>query len=233
MSKSKLPALLLILILPMLACQMLRPPRARCRVNMPSVGWVQHFDGDEISFTVDGVEWKATVDCKAGQLVDGQPVPPARAREMLIPVDDSTYRLITSDPKISMVEDRQNGSHVRINLDGGYYLAVLSASPGSLDHAMVRYFMGGQFADGIEHMHCYNRTKGEEHTSLPGLSSMWTLSEPVTVNLVCSGRDFILEVSTQVTAQMLSLGPTPVPPTPGPTITPVPPGLHTALERHS
>jgi len=227
MSKSKLRALLLIAILPMLACQFLRPAPARCRVNMPGAGWVQHLHGDEISFAVDGMDWKATVDCVAGQLVEGQPVRPARAHEILIPVEDTSYRLITSDPDITMAEYRENGSHIRIDMDGRYYVVVLSATPGNLDHAMVRYFMGGETTEkSVAHIYCYDHTEGQEQTSLPVLSSMWTLSEPVTVSLVCSGKNFILDLSTEITSEMLRLGPAPVPVAPVPTITPVPPGLH-------
>ena len=225
-SRSTLPALLLIIILPMLACQYLAAGPSTCRVELPGSGQVQYRQGDEVAFTEDGIGWKAMVDCKSGQLVDGDPVRPERAREILIPVEDTTYRLITSDPGISMTEFRGNGSHVRIDDVDSYYHAVLEASPASFGSAMMRFFMAGQTDDGVVHVHCYNRTEGEEHTSVPGLGAMWTTSRPTTVALVCSGRDFILEFSTKVTPVILRQGPTLIPPTPGPTPTPEPPGSH-------
>ena len=47
-----------------------------------------------------------------------------------------------------------------------------------------------------------------------------------TISPVCSGHDFTLEISTDVTPLMLKRGPTPVPPTPRPTPTPELPGSH-------
>ena len=225
-SRSTLPALLLIIISPMFACQFLAPTPETCRVDLPGAGWVQHSHGDEVAFTEDGIAWTATVDCRSGHLENGEPVRPERAREIMIPVEDTAYRLITSDPAISMSEYRDNGSHVRIDDEDNYYVAVLAASPGALGNATIRFFMAGQAEAGVIHVHCYNRTEGEEHTSLPGLGSMWTTGRPVTINLVCSGQDFILEISTGITPLMLEQGPTPVPATPAPTPTPEPPGSH-------
>ncbi len=225
-SRSRLPALLLIVVLPMFACQFLAPTPPTCRVNMPGAGWVQHRQGDEISFTVDGIDWKATVDCKLGRLVEGRPVEPTRAREIILPVEDTQYRLITSDPGLTMSEFRVNGSHVRIASHDGYYLVALSTGPASLGHAWVQYFMAGQAEKGLMRIYCYNRTEGQEHTSLPVVGYAWTMETAVTVSLVCSGRDFILEITSQITPLMLAQGPTPVPPTPGPIPTPPPPGFH-------
>ncbi len=226
MSKSKLPAMLLIVVMPILACQFLRPAAAHCRVKMPAVGWVEHSDGDEISFAIEGMDWKATVDCDSGRLVEGQPVRPAHAREMMIPVEDSSYRLITSDPNISMSEDHQHGSQIRIDAGDTYYVAVLSAFPGNLGSAIVRYFMGGQTDEGMVHMYCFSLTEGEKHISMPVMTSQWTVSEPVTVSLVCSGRNFILELSTEISQRMLRQGPTETATPPIPTLTPIPPGFH-------
>lgn len=230
-SKRTLPALLLIAVLPTLACQLLRPARARCRVRMPDRGWVEYWHGDEIAFSVDGIDWKAAVDCEAGQLVEGDPVHPARAREILIQVEDTSYRLITSNPDAAMAEYRENGSHIRIETGYGYYVAVLSASPANFDHAMVRYFMGGQTAQGVTHVHCYNHTGDLPHTALVSVGLLWTLSKPATVSLLCSGTDFILEMTTQVTPEMLELGPTPVPALPVQPVTPTPPGLESGLRQ--
>ena len=223
-SRSKLPAMLLVGALSMLACQLPSPVRHSCRVDMPGTGWAGIRDGEEINFVVDGMDWTATVDCTTGHLVDGQPVRPARAREIMIPVEDTSYRLITSDPNISMAESRENGSHIRIDMEGRYYVAVLSASAGNIGQAVVRYFMGGQTANGRAQIYCFNQTEGQEHTSLPLTSSMWAVSKPVTISLVCSGLGFILELSTDITSQMLGLGPTLAPATPAPTITPAPRG---------
>jgi hypothetical protein len=54
--------------------------------------------------------------------------------------------------------------------------------------------------------------------SLPGNlgSSMWTVDKAGAINLVCSGQDFILEISTEATPLMLEEGPTPPPEPPGP-----------------
>ncbi len=225
--KSTLPALLLIIVvLPMLACQFLLPAPQSCRVNMPATGWESHRTGDQVTFKVDAMEWRAQVDCETGQLVEGQPVKPERAKEIFIPVKESTYRLFTSDPSVTMIERHENGSHVRIDMDGGYYLVVLAASPGTLGSAAINYFMGGETPNGLVHLYCYNQTEGDEHTSLPGVAAMWTVDKPMAVSMVCSGRNFVLEVSTQVTQALLNQGPTPVPPTPGPTPTPQPPGSH-------
>lgn len=224
MSRSKLSAMLLVGVLSMLACQLTSPVQQSCRVNMPGTGWAGMNDGEEINFVVDGMDWTATVDCTAGHLVDGQPVRPARAREIMIPVEETSYRLITSDPNISMAEWRENGSHIRIDMEGRYYVAVLSASAGNPGQAVVRYFMGGQTADGRAPIYCFNQTEGQEHTSLPVTSSMWTVSKPVAVSLACSGLGFILELSTDITSQMLGLGPTLAPTTPVPTIAPTPLG---------
>ncbi len=225
-SRSTLPTLLLIVILPMFACQYLAPAAPTCRVDMPGTGWVQHRQGDEITFTVEDVDWKAKVDCKSGHLVDGYPVRPERAREIMIPVEDTQYRLITSHADITMEEYRENGSHVRIAAGASYYVVSLSASPASLGHALVSYFMAGQADNGLLRIYCYNRTEGQEHTSLPAVGAAWTIEKAAAVSLICSGRDFILEITTDVTPLMLTQGPTPVPATPGPTLTPQPPGSH-------
>jgi hypothetical protein len=225
-SRTTLPTLLLIVILPMFACQYLAPVPQTCRVKMPGAGSVEHRQGDEITFTVDNVDWQATVDCKIGRLVDGHPVRPARAREVMLPVEDTQYRLITPDAHITMSEYRENGSHVRIDTEDGYYVVSLSTGPASLGHAWVRYFMAGQADDGLLRIYCYNRTEGEEHSSLPVVGYAWTLERPVAVSLICSGRDFILEITSDITPLMLSQGPTPVPPTPGVAPTLEPPGSH-------
>ncbi len=224
-SRSRLPALLLIVILPMFACQYLAPAPQTCRVNMPGAGWVEHRQGDVIPFKVDGVDWKATVDCKLGRLVDGRPVPPVHAREIMIPVADTQYRLITSDPGMTMSEFRVNGSHVRIASHDGFYLVALSTGPASFGQAWVQYFMAGQANKGLLRIYCYNRTEGQAHTSLPVIGYAWTTEKAATVSLICSGRDFILEITSEITPLMLAQGPTPVPPTPGPTPTSQPPGL--------
>ncbi len=224
-SRFRMLILLLGSLALILACQALRPPRQSCTVRMPSARSVtQHWHGDEITFTVDGMDWTAKVDCNLGRLVEGQPVRPKRARELMIPVADSAYRLITTDPGITMDEYRKNGSHVRIQMDDRYYVAALYADPGSFGRALISYFMGGQTVDGMVSMHCYNRTVGQAHTSLPVIAASWIVDEPLTINLICSGRNFILELSTEITSIMLQQGPTPVPPTPGPTLTPEPPG---------
>ncbi len=225
-SRSTLRALLLMMVIPMFACQFLQPAPKDCRVKMPSAGWVAYRHGDEINFNVGGMKWRANVDCSAGRLVDGQPVRPERAREILIPVEDSTYHLITADPDVSMSEYRADGSHVRIDLGDSYYVAVLSAWPGILGNATVRYFIGGQSDAGIVPLYCYDQTENADHTSVPVLASMWTVSKAMTVSLVCSGPGFILELSTDVSDVLLKQGPTPVPATPAPTITPEPPGGH-------
>ncbi len=224
--KPKLLALLLVVVLPMLACEMVMPAQTSCRVNMPVTGWVLHRNGEQVTFKVDAMDWSAKVDCSSGHLVDGQPVRPQRAKEILIPVEGSTYRLITPDPHVTMGEEHINGSHVRIDTGDAYYLVNLLASPGALGDAAVSYFMGGQAPHGLVHLYCYNRTPGEEHTSLPAIAAVWTVEEPVTVSLICSGPNFVLEVATEVTSMMLSQGPTPVPATAAPTITPAPPGWH-------
>jgi hypothetical protein len=223
-SKSRLPALLLVGMLLMFACQFLSPVRQSCRVNMPGLGWVGHKDGEQITFTADGMDWEATVNCETGHLINGQPVRPSRAREILIPVEDTSYRLITADPDISMAEYRANGSHVRIDMKDRYYVAVLSASPGNMGQVMVRYFMGGQTHDGMAQLYCYDHTKGQQHTSLPAMASMWNVSKPVLLSLVCSGHGFILELSTDITSAMLGIGPTLPPAVEVPTMTPDPPG---------
>ncbi len=223
-SRSTLPALLLIVILPMFACQYLAPAVPTCRVKMPGAGWVEHRQGDEIVFAVENVDWKATVDCNIGRLVDGHPVRPTRARETMIPVAETQYRLITSRADITMAEYRDNGSHVRIQGNNGYYIVALSTGPASLGHAWVQYFMAGQAEDGLMRIYCYNQTEGEQQTSLPVIGFAWTMERPVTISLICSGRDFILEITSEITPLMLTQGPTPVPPTPGPTPTPEPPG---------
>ncbi len=225
-SRSKLLALLLIVVLPTLACQMLLPAQNSCRVNMPATGWILHRNGEQVTFKIDAVDWRATVDCSAGHLVDGEPVRPQPAKEILIPVQDSTYRLLTSDPRVSMIEQHTNGSHVRIDADGAYYLVNLVASPAALGNAAVSYFMAGQAAHGVVHLYCYNRTPDEPHTSLPGIAAQWIVQKPVTVSLICSGRNFVLEASTVITSTMLRHGPTPIPMTPVPTITPEAPGSH-------
>ncbi len=225
--KSTLRALLLIVVaLPTFACQFLRPAPQSCRVDMPVTGWESHRTGDQVTFKVDAMEWKAQVDCRTGHLVDGQPVKPERAKEIFIPIEDSTYRLFTSDPRVTMIEHRENGSHVQIDINGGRYLVVLSASPAALGSAAIKYFMAGETPSGLVHLYCYDRTEGEEHIALPGVAAVWTVDKPTTISLICSGRNFVLEVSTQVTQTLLNQGPTPVPPTPGPTLTPQPPGSH-------
>ncbi len=224
-SRSKLPALLIV-VLSLLACQFLRPAPRACQVNLPAVGQVTHSNGDQVTFTMDEISWSAQVDCASGHLVEGQPVRPYHAREIMIPVEESSYRLISSDPNASMKEYHENGSHVRIDVNGGYYAVVLSASPGIQGQAMVSYFMAGENAQGIVHLHCYNRTRGEDHVSMPTIAAMWTVTEAVPVSLVCSGQNFILEASTDITDGMLKQGPTLVPPTPGPTLTPEPLGPH-------
>ncbi len=45
--RSSLPALLLIGVLSMLACQFLFPAGPSCRVNMPTTGWKECWDGDD------------------------------------------------------------------------------------------------------------------------------------------------------------------------------------------
>ncbi len=225
-SKSKLLALLLIVVLPTLACQMVLPAQKSCRVNMPTTGWELHRNGEQIIFRVDAMDWRAKVDCSSGRLVDGQPLRPERAKEILIPVEESFYRLITTDQNVSMVEQHTNGSHVRIDANGVYYLVYVGAAPASRGNASVSYFMGGQATNGLVHLYCYNRTLGEAHTSLPGIAALWTVEKPVIISLICSGRNFVLEVSTEVTASMLSQGPTPIPATAAPTMTPQPPGWH-------
>ncbi len=229
MSKSKLSAMLLIVVLPMFACQFLRPGMASCRVNMPDRGWVSYRDGSVIKFAMDGTDWTARVDCSSGQLVDGQPVAPAHAHETVIPVEETSYRLLTSDPGIKMVEYHENGSHVRIEDGDTYYVAVLSFFPGNLGQAVVRYFMGGQAPNGMVHMYCYDRTPGEPHTALPVMTRIWTVSEPVAVSMVCAGHNFILELSAEISPAVLGRGPTPTPTLDVPTLTPDPPGLHTGL----
>ncbi len=224
--KSKLLALLLIVALPMLACQMIIPAQASCRVHMPATGWVLHRNGEQVTFKVDAMDWSAKVDCSSGHLVDGQPARPQRAKEISIPVEDSTYRLITTDPRVSMAEEHINGSHVRIDTGDAYYLVNLAASPAALGDAAVSSFMGGQAPNRLVHLYCYNRTPGEEHTSLPAIAAEWTVDRPVTISLICSGRNFVLEVSTEVTSAMLRQGPTSIPATAAPTITPAPPGWH-------
>lgn len=223
-TKSMLPALLLIVALPALACQMLQPAPKSCRVDMPTAGWTSYPNGEQVSFQVDEMRWTARVDCAAGQLVDGEPARPARARQILIPVENTTYKLFTADPEVSMAERHENGSHVRIDADGAYYLVYLSADPAAFGDASVSYFMGGQAGEDLVHLYCYDRTPGKEHTSVPAIAAVWTVEKPVTVSFVCSGRDFVLEVTTEITSAMLSQGPTPVPATPAPTITPEPPG---------
>lgn len=225
-SKSTLPALLLLVVLPMFACQMFQPAQQNCQVNLPEVGWVSHRNGDKVMFRVDAVDWSAKVDCSAGHLVEGEPARPQRAREIFIPVGNSTYRLITTDSEVSMTEHRENGSHIRIDAGDTYYLVNLVSVPGTLGRAIVSYSMGGQAEHGVVHLYCYNRTEGEEHTSLPGLAAMWTVDKVSTVSLICSGRSFLLEVSTDVTTELLKQGPTTVPATAAPTITPAPPGPH-------
>jgi hypothetical protein len=206
--KLMFPALLFFAVPLMLACQLVRPPNLACRVNMPGVGWTQHRDGDEISYMVDQIKWQAKVDCNSSHLVDGQPLKPAGAREISLEVADTVYRLTTTDAHMSMAEYRENGSHVRIDVDDRYYVAVLTASRGGFGQAVVSYFLGGQAAGNIVRMYCYNQTRGEAHTPLLSLSAMWSESNPVTVNLVCSARDFILELSTNITSTMLKEGPT-------------------------
>src|SRR5512138_525734 len=209
LSRSRLPALLLIGILPLFACQLLVPAPQSCRVNLPGIGWVEHQHGDTISFTVDKIVWSAQVDCKLGHLVEGQPARPERAREFQIPVEQTTYRLITADTDIFMAEYRDNGSHVRIEHGKDYYVAALSAAPAAMGQAMISYFMVGQRGDAAAHLYCYNHTEGAEQTSLPVIAAMWSQARPATVSLVCSGRDFILEITAPITEQMLSQGPTP------------------------
>ncbi len=223
-TRSMLSALLLIVALPALACQMLQPAPASCRVNMPAAGWTSVRNGDQISFKVEDVAWTAKVDCSSGHLVDGEPARPARAKEIFIPVENTTYKIFTTDPDVSMAEHHDNGSDVRIDADGVYYLVHLSAEPAAFGDASVSYFMGGQAEEGVVHLYCYDRTPGEPHISMPAIAGVWTVEKPVTVSFVCSGRDFVLEVSTEITSAMLSQGPTPVPVTPAPTITPEPPG---------
>ncbi|MGE5073767.1 MAG: hypothetical protein ACM3MF_10085 [Anaerolineae bacterium] len=225
-SKSTLPALLLIVVLPMFACRMLQPAQKSCRVNMPETGWILHRNGDTVRFKVDAVDWSAKVDCSSGHLVEGEPARPQRAKEFFIPVGSSTYRLITSDPNVTMTEHHKNGSHIRIDAGAVYYLVNIMAVPGARGNALVSYFMGGQAEHDIVHLYCYNRTEGDEQTSLPGIAAMWTVDRASTVSLVCSGKNFVLEASTDITADLLSQGPTPVPVTPVPTITPEPPGWH-------
>lgn len=224
--RTKLPALLLMVVFPMLACRVLSPAQKSCRVNMPASGWQSYRHGQQVAFKIDTMDWKATVDCNAGQLVDGEPARPQRAKEILIPVEGSTYRLITTDRDMSMTERHENGSHVRIDTGGAYYLVSLVAAPATLGHASISYFMGGQTSSGLARIYCYNQTPGVEHTSLPGIAAVWTVDKPVTVSLVCSGRDFVLEASADITMIMLKQGPTPVPATPAPTITPAAPGSH-------
>ena len=91
--------------------------------------------------------------------------------------------------------------------------------------------MGGQAADNMVRMYCYNQTEGEEHASLPAISSMWNESKPVTVSLVCSAHDFILELLTEITPAMLQGGPTLPAITPVPTITPAPSGHRCGPQR--
>lgn len=230
LSKSRTLFLLLGGMLVMLACQFLSPAPQSCVVHLPSSNrGMRHLHGETIAFTVDGMDWTAQVDCKTGKLVDGQPVRPQRAREVMIPVADSAYRLITSDPSISMKEYRANGSHIRIEMDGRYYVAALYADPGSFGRALVSYFIGGQAVDGMLHMHCYNRSDGQDHISLPVVAASWVVDKPATVALICAADNFILELSTEITSITLQQGPTPVPPTPGPTITPEPPGYQARL----
>src|SRR5512142_2284703 len=146
--KSRTPFLLLGSLAFLLACQVLSPAPESCIVHMPSSNrGVRYAHGDRIAFTVDGMDWTAQVDCKIGQLVEGRPLRPQRAREIMMPVADSSYRLITSDPAISMEEYRVNGSHVRVELDGRYYVAALYAEPGTFGRALVSYFIGGQAAN--------------------------------------------------------------------------------------
>lgn len=132
-----------------------------------------------------------------------------------------------------MREDRENGSHIRIETDDRYYVAVLTAEPGSFGQAMIRYFMGGEASGRLLNVYCYNQTKGEQHTLLPGVGALWNESNPVIVSLICSTRDFVLEVSTDISPQMLRQGPTLPPLTPVPTITPEPPGFHSLELRAS
>ena len=221
-TRSTLPSLM-VGVLAMLACQFLSPVKQTCLVHIPGTTGVQYHDGDEIAFAVDDVDWKANVDCSMGRLVEGQPIRPADAREISLAVMDSTYRLITADPNVAMVEYRANGSHVRIDVDDRYYVAVLSASSGNLGHAVVRYFIAGEGKEGILHLYCYNQTKAQDHTALPGMASMWSEDKPVTVSLVCSGHSFILELSTQIGSGMLSAGPTPQRVMPASTEAPSPP----------
>src|SRR5512138_2636213 len=150
-SRSLLPTLLLIVVLPMFACQFLAPTSETCGVDLPGTGWAQHRQGDEVAFTQDGVDWTAKVDCRDGHLEEGQPVRPERAREIIIPVENTTYRLITADSGISMNEYRGNGSHVRIDDADSYYVAVLEALPGNLGSSMVRFFMAGEMDQGLVH----------------------------------------------------------------------------------
>ncbi len=223
-TRSMLPALLLIIAFPALACQMLQPAQKSCRVDMPAAGWTSYRNGEQISFRVEEMDWTARVDCSAGHLVDGEPARPPRAKEIFIPVENTTYKLFTSDPDVSMTEHHENGSDVRIDAEGAYYLIYLSADPAAFGDASVSYFMGGQAEKGLVHLYCYDRTPGEEHTSVPTIAALWTVERPVTVSLVCSGRNFVLELSTEITSAMLSEGPTTVPATPAPTITPAAPG---------
>jgi hypothetical protein len=221
MRGSRFPVLLFLVTLLVLSCQSLLPAKLSCRVNIPTIGWMEQRDGDQITFTVDQTQWRARVDCKGGRMVDGEPVRPAGGRQMSLTVAESTYKVTTTDTNLSMVEYRENGSHIRIDEGDRYYVAVLTASSGGFGQAVISYFMGGQAASNIVPMYCYNQTKGEAHTSLLSLSSMWSESNPVTVNLVCSGQDFILELSTDITPEMLRQGPTapavlPPPVTPGP-----------------
>lgn len=228
-SRSELLVLLLIVVSPMFACQMLRPEEKSCRVNLPTLGWASYRNGEQVMFKVDAMDWRAKVDCAAGHLVDGRPARPERAKEIRIPVENSTYHLITADSDVSMTECRENGSHVRIDAGDAYYLVSLTAAPAApaaLGSAAVSYFMGGEAPSGLVQLYCYNLTPGEEHTRLSALAAMWTVDKPVTVSLVCSGRNFVLEVSTSITADMLKQGPTPIPATPAPTITPDAPGSH-------
>jgi hypothetical protein len=224
--RTKLPTLLLIVVFPMLACQMLLPAPRSCRVNTPASGWVSYRNGEQVAFRVDTMDWKATVDCASGQLVDGQPARPERAKEILIPVGESAYKLITTDPDVSMSERHQNGSHVRIVSGNAYYLVSLTAVPAAMGNVAVSYFMGGQASGRLVHLYCYNRTAGEQHASLPALAAMWTVDQPVSVSLICSGRNFVLEASAAVTMSMLRQGPTVIPAMPAPTITPAAPGSH-------
>ncbi len=231
--RSRLAILLLIVAIITLACQLLVPAKESCRVNAPTTGWKAFSDGDEISFTVDNIEWTATVDCGIGHLVDGQPARPSGGRQLAVTVAGTSYKLTTTDQSLSMSEYRENGSHIRIDMSDRYYVAVLAAEPGNFGQAMIRYFMGGEASGHLQKIYCYNQTKGEQHTSLPAVGGMWNESKPVVVNLICSARDFVLEISTEISPQMLQQGPTLPPVTPVPTITPEPPGWHSMELRAS